>query len=95
VVEIRVSCPPGVGRCAGVVGLRTLVSYGGSIRTLASSPFTAPGGETRLVKLRLTAKARALLRRVRVLRVHATLVARDSSGASYAERSILSLRLKG
>jgi len=91
-VELRVSCPTGASPCTGVLGLRTLVDYWGSILPLASSPFTVAGGQMGMVKLHLSARARVLLARVHALRVHATLLERDATGVTHTLRTIVSLR---
>lgn len=93
VVNVKISCPAAVSNCAGTVTLRTLgavkASVAGAVEakpailTLATGSFTIQGGQTKTVALHLSVKARALLGRVRMLRVRATVAAHDAAGASH------------
>jgi PKD repeat protein len=101
-VSVRVSCPAGESSCSGTVTLRTLdaVSAGASraakskkaILTLASGSFTVAAGKVKTVTLHLSAKARALLSRSRVLRTRATIVAHDPAGATHITQTVATLR---
>ena len=95
---LKVSCPSGESSCAGTVILKTVSAVSASthhkkaILTLASGSFVVAGGQVKAVSLHLSAKARALLAKVHVLRASATLVAHDSSGASHTTTVIVTLR---
>jgi Skp family chaperone for outer membrane proteins len=100
-VRVKVSCPPGVGNCSGTVSLRTLeavsadladVASRRAILTLATGSFDVPGGQVKLITLHLSARARALLVHLHVLRVRATIVARNPSGATRVADQIATLR---
>lgn len=95
-VVLKVSCG-GPSSCAGTVTLRTVSAVSAarhkkSILTLASGSFTAAGASVKAVTLHLSAKARALLARVHVLRAQATIVARDSQGAVHTTPIVVTLR---
>jgi Immunoglobulin I-set domain len=101
-VTLKISCPAGVGACSGTVTLKTLTAVSAkasasaakkSILTLASGPFTVSGGQTKTVTLHLSSKARALLAHSHLLRVKATVVARNALGASSTVASVVTLRL--
>jgi Trypsin len=101
-VTIKVSCPAAESSCSGTVMLRTLdaVSAGAAraarskkaILTLASGSFTVAGGFVKTITLHLSAKARALLSRSQTLRVRATIVAHDPSGAAHTTKTVATLR---
>ncbi len=99
-VSIRISCPAGVSSCSGTATLQTLdaVSAGAHagakkvILTLARAGFSVAGGHVRTVMLRLSAEARALLARSRMLHVRATIVAHDPAGATHTGQSVVILR---
>jgi outer membrane protein assembly factor BamB len=98
-VHVRIRCPVGQGRCIGSVTLRTLraVTVGNqsgkkaTILTLAGGSFDVAAGREITVKLRLSAKARELLGRARVLRASATIVTRGDGG-SMQRRMLVKLR---
>jgi hypothetical protein len=72
------------------------VSAGGkrkTILTLASGSFTLAGGQVKVITLHLSTKARQLLKRSRVLRARATIVARDSSGVAHTTATVVTLRV--
>ena len=87
--------------CTGTVTLRTqgAVSAGvdsaakakASVLTLATGSFTVPGGKVKTVTLHLSPKGRALLARSHVLRVRATIVARDPMGETHTGQTIATL----
>jgi len=101
-VAIKVSCPAGESSCSGTVTLRTLDAVSASapraakakkaILTLARGSFNIAGGKTKTITLHLSAKARALLSRSHVLRVRATIVAHDPSGAAHTTEAVVTLR---
>ncbi len=103
-VSIKVTCLPQETSCAGTITLKTLSAViahattdepkrtKAAILTLASAIFRVARGQTTTVKLRLSAKARALLTRSRVLRARATIVAHDPSGAIHTTQTIVTLR---
>jgi hypothetical protein len=102
-VGVRLSCPTALPSCSGAISLRALVPVGfltgrprgrrkGAILTVARGTFTVAGGGLRTVRLRLSGVARALLARVHVLRVRATIVAHDPAGAKYTDRELVTIR---
>src|ERR1019366_4685045 len=102
VIVLRISCPAGETSCVGVVTLRTLgavLAASGSsakarpaVLTLATGPFTVAGGRTAALSLHMSARARALLSRSRLLRARATLTAHDLAGATHVAQEIVTLR---
>jgi PKD repeat protein len=95
-VVLKVNCG-GPSSCAGKMTLRTLTaiastSHKKAVLTLASSSFTAPGATVKAVTLHLSATARKLLARAHVLRARATIVARDSQGATHTTAIVVTLR---
>ena len=96
-IPLKVSCS-GQSSCTGTVTLRSAsaISSGAghkkAILTLASGSFSASGGSVKSLTLHLSAKARALLARLHVLRARATIVARDAHGASHSTVVLLTLR---
>jgi len=97
-VSLAVSCPAGESSCAGTVTLRTLGAVSArkkkgkaTVLTLASGSFTVAGGATQPVTLRLSGQARALLARLHVLRVIATIVAHDATGATHTTQATVTL----
>ena len=99
IAYLEVRCPAGHGRCVGTVALRTVNAVAArvpsrpraKILTLAVAPFNLAGGREARVKVRLSGAARGLLRRARVLRVHA-LITTKSSGATRTTQTLLTLR---
>jgi Immunoglobulin I-set domain len=95
-VSVKVSCPAGVSSCTGTVTLHTLGAVAAravaskkskskpkaSVLTLASGTFSLTGGQAKAITLHLSAAGRKLLAHSHTLRVRATIVARDPSGAS-------------
>ena len=97
-VSIRVSCPAGGGFCRGTMTIRSLnsVTVDGNrgtatILTLARSSFNFLEGRKGTVKLRLSARARALLRHAGALRARATVVTNGAAGATQSQ-TIVKLR---
>ena len=103
IVAVRVTCPAAESRCTGTIALRTLTAVlagtnghkrsKAAILTLAAGAFNVPGGGVTTVKLHLSAKARAVLKRTRVLRVRAIVVAHDAAGATHTSQTTLTLRV--
>lgn len=97
-VVLKVNCS-GSSSCKGAVTLRTLtaVSAGAhkhkSILTLASGSFSAAAGHVVAVTLHLSATARALLSKSRLMRVRATIAGRDQAGASHTTLVTMTLRM--
>ncbi len=100
-VRVRVGCPVRETRCTGSIALRTLAARRADepasairarILTLATAPFTIAGGRAITVELRLSAKARALLARLRVLRAQATIRAHDPARATHTTRTAVTIR---
>ncbi len=98
-LTLKVACPGGETSCAGTVTLRTASAVSvakhkkKAVLTLASGSFEVAGGKVKVVVLHLSRKARALLAHIHTLRVRATLLAHDASGASHTTTTVLTLRL--
>jgi hypothetical protein len=99
-LTITVRCPAGESSCIGTITLRTLsaVSAGAGghqaskhILTLATGPFRIIGGRVATVKLRLSAGARSLLARSRVLRARAIIAAIYTTGAASATQTTVTI----
>ncbi len=96
-LSIKVNCS-GTSSCRGAVTLRTLTAVSASaharkaILTLASGSFSVAGGHVVSVTLHLSAKARALLTKLHLLRARATIAAHDSAGASHTTLATVTLR---
>jgi phosphodiesterase/alkaline phosphatase D-like protein len=65
-----------------------------SIMTLSTAGFSVTAGQSKTVTLHLTAKARKLLAKLRVVRAKVTITARNPSGASHTSVGSLVLRAK-
>jgi hypothetical protein len=103
-VNVKVSCPAGEISCTGTVTLRTLTAVSASatghqtkkpnaaILTLAVGAFTVFGGHVTTVMLHLSANARTLLARMRVLHARATIVAHDPTGAAHTTQTAVAIR---
>ena len=106
-MKIRIGCPAGESSCSGTVTLRTNAAVSSAAAaaaaaaaankkklsdlTLASGRFTVPGGGVKTITLHLSARARVLLARVHLLRVRATVLARDPAGATHTGQAIVTL----
>jgi hypothetical protein len=94
-VPVTVRCL-GQSSCTGTVTLTTLtaVSAGAHKRilVLGSASFSIPGGSSKAVMVRLSAKARQLLARSHTLRARATIAARDASGTMHNTQAVVTLR---
>jgi hypothetical protein len=99
VVTVRVSCPAGETSCAGTITLRSIGAAGARRRieplTIATGRFRVSGGHTVAVELRLSARARRLMRRRHKLRAKVTIAARDPKGASHTSVATVTLRRRG
>jgi DNA-binding beta-propeller fold protein YncE len=102
-VNLKVTCPVGETSCTGTVIMRTLnavnVDASGrpsgnkiAVLKLALGTFTVAGGQVKVVGLRLSAKARALLARMRMVKVRATIASYDPAGATHLTVSTITLR---
>jgi hypothetical protein len=102
-VALKLRCPVAQARCIGTMTLRTLhpVSVGATgthgkakagVLTLAAGSFAIAAGQSRLLVVHLSEKARRLLARSHILSVRVTLVARDPSGATHTRQTTASLR---
>ena len=101
-VNVSVSCPVTEIGCEGTVTLRTLTAVRSAtghrrnrkaaFLTLATGSFTVAGGRVATVRLRLSAKARALLARNHVLRARASVVAHDPAGLTHVAHTIVTIR---
>ncbi len=104
VLSLKVTCPASESSCIGTVTLQTLTALSAgatgqqlkpgkaSVVTLARGSFTVAGGQAKAVTLHLSATARALLARMRVLRVRATIAAHDAAGAAHTAQTTVTLR---
>ena len=96
-VTVKVACPAGVSRCEGKVVLRTLSAViaapgaRASVLTLAGGRFKVAGGHVVSVRLRLKARARALLARRGTLRLRVVIAAHDPTGASHTTHATATL----
>ena len=102
--SVKVRCPAGESRCTGTVTvtLRTLIAVGAGrghrsrrklvTLILAVGSFRVAGGKVVTVKLHLSAKGRTLLARAHLLRVRATIVARDAAGATHTTHTTVTIR---
>ena len=88
-VKIRISCPVGEVSCSGTVTLRTTKA---TVLNIARASFTVPGGHVKTITLRLSSRARALLARLRLLRLRVTIVAHDPLGATHTTQASATLR---
>lgn len=99
-VTIKVSCPKGGSTCQGRVTLRTIGAaatqgagaHPAGVLTLASGGFSVAAGGVKKVTLHLSASARTLLVRLRVLHVRATLITHNNAGATRTTTTIATLR---
>ncbi|MDQ6811666.1 MAG: S8 family serine peptidase [Actinomycetota bacterium] len=101
-VSVGLICP--TGRCAGTVRLWVLAAAGGGeiahqpregkarLVILAGGTFTGHSGRLTRVRLRLSARARALLARKGALAASATILARDPTGATRSSQTAVMLR---
>jgi PKD repeat protein len=95
--NVKVNCL-GQSVCAGSVSLRTLTAVSAgkkrkAILTLATGSFSIAGGQAKSLSLHLSAKARALLARVHVLRAKLTIAGHDSANAPHTTTATVTLRV--
>jgi len=101
VVALKVACPAGATRCEGTITVRTLgagVARAGtaaSALTLASGRFKVAGGHVVSVRLHLTRRGAALLRRKGKIRVRVTIAAHDPAGVRHSSRATVTLFAPG
>ncbi|HST33065.1 MAG TPA: choice-of-anchor D domain-containing protein [Solirubrobacteraceae bacterium] len=100
-VALRVSCPAWERSCLGTVVLKAAMPTHGARRssaprsvvlTLATGSFVLSGGRTRTLTLHLSARARARLARVHLLKATATIAARDPAGLTHTARVAVTIR---
>lgn len=100
-VTLRVACPAAVVSCTGSVTLRSLreILVRGASRpaiiTLAQARFSLAAGRSEPLRLHLSRAGLKLLRRNRLLRVRAVVLARDPAGASHVAHQLATIRLPG
>jgi hypothetical protein len=96
---VLVSCPVGASTCTGNITLHALTAARSASRNrhtvkhtvlLATGPFTVAGGRVATLRLKLSSRAKALLKRARVLHARATLT--PSSGGGAALRLAVTIR---
>jgi hypothetical protein len=103
-VSIKVSCPAGATTCSGTVTLRTLTAVAArsaaahaakkAILTLSVGSFSVVGGQTKTITLRLSAKAKTLLKHSHgKLRARASIVAHDPAGEQHSATGLVTLAL--
>jgi len=101
-INVEVGCQVGESTCVGTVTLRTLTVVSAAaahqpkkqkpaILTLAVGSFKVVGGQVTTVKLRLSAKARALLAGSHVLRAQATITNHDPAGAAHTTQTMVTI----
>ncbi len=102
-VILKLSCPSAASSCTGTIRLVALhpVSIRASsrertmhqaiIRALATGSFTITGGTVDTLALRLSATARALLKRELRMRARALVVAQDASGVSQTTQTTVTV----
>ena len=85
------SCPAGATTCTGKITLQTLSAARSASgkhtakRTvlLAGGPFAVTGGRVATLRLRLSSRAKALLKRSHLLHARATITPSSGSGQSH------------
>jgi hypothetical protein len=89
-VTIRLSCPASeAGGCEGTLSLD--LSRRRRVK-LGQSSFQIAGGGNARVKVRLSKKSRRLVKRLKKIRVAATIEARDHAGNAVTTKRTLTLR---
>ena len=99
VANIRIGCPPtAAGSCAGTVALQTATPVSTAatkkIVKLGSRTFKLGAGKQAFVGVKLNKQARALLKKLKRLRVKAIANVRDANGAARITQRLLSLKLR-
>ena len=90
-VRVRIDCSDSPEDCLGVVRLR-LRFPAGALRTVGRAEFKITAGESKRVRLRLTKRARRLVRREGRVRVRVVAVVHDTAGNRRTLRKRLTLR---
>jgi VCBS repeat protein len=96
-VSLALTCPASEpGGCAGRVSIDTVVQVRAGKRKvkLGTGSFRIAGGKSGAVKLRLSSKNRALVKRLRRVRVLVTIDARDQVGNARTSRQSLTLKVR-
>jgi hypothetical protein len=98
-IAVKVACAAWAQSCTGDVALHATARIARARRraarvtmTLATGSFALHGGQASVLTLRLTADARALLSRTRVLASYASIAARDPAGLRQATRADVTIR---
>jgi secreted trypsin-like serine protease len=93
-VRVRIDCSNSPEDCLGVVRLRLRFPTDASaaLRTVGRASFEITAGDSKLVRLRLTRRARRLVRREGRVRVRVVAVVHDAAGNRRTLRKRLTLR---
>ncbi len=96
-LAIELSCPTVAGACSGTIVVQTIPSGQRSRKStpslrLAVGSFSVREGHSRVITLHLTARARGLLARSRLLRVRVTTVTVGVGGETHTTHSLATLR---
>ena len=93
-VRVRIDCSNSPEDCLGVVRLRLRfpADATAALRTVGRAPFEITAGESKRVRLRLTRRARRLVRREGRVRVRVVAVVHDAAGNRRTLRKRLTLR---
>lgn len=84
-LTVKLTCPSSQTVCLGSVALKAQNAHTTlKKRKLASATFIIPGGTVKALSLRLSAKARAFLRRRHSLRARASIESHDVSSTTHA-----------
>jgi hypothetical protein len=103
VLSVKLLCPAGESGCVGKITLRAPAAgnvaggkakRGAKLLTLTHAPFSLAGGQTKTLKLTLTAAARVLLITASKVRGQATISAHDLAGASAVTLTNVTIRAK-
>ncbi|HET8821961.1 MAG TPA: trypsin-like serine protease [Thermoleophilaceae bacterium] len=91
-VRVRIDCSASPEDCLGVVRLRLRFPATAALRTVGRATFDITAGDSRRVRLRLTRRARRLVRREGRVRVRVVAVVHDAAGNRRTLRKRLTLR---
>ena len=91
-VRVRIDCSDSPEDCLGVVRLRLRFPTAAALRTVGRASFEITAGESKRVRLRLTRRARRLVRRMGRVRVRVVAVVHDAAGNRRTLRKRLTLR---
>jgi hypothetical protein len=98
-VKLKVTCPPGqFAECVGTDTLSTIKGFAVAVKhrhkvSLGSARFSIPAGQTKILTIKLTRKARILLARLHKLKVLETVVAHDPAGQAKATQTTITIKL--